>query len=248
MPDGTFLPLPQLASETFLKLWEQEVFALLLSEGKINEDVVANIRSWKHSGFSVDQSVRLEAGDRDGIQRLIQYFLRCPFSQARMIEVTDEGKVLYKTGDNRLGRFPEAASDDLLPGPKRIFQIFDPLDFLAEVTQHIPEQGEHLIRYYGWYSNKQRGQRSQAQPTPEGSAAPPRTPSAREARKRWAALIKQVYETDPLSCPKCGSEMKIIAFIEPDQGDVIEKILRHCGLWEEAPARAPPANQEPVVG
>ncbi|HIG66674.1 MAG TPA: hypothetical protein EYQ44_02420, partial [Porticoccaceae bacterium] len=22
--------------------------------------------------------------------------------------------------------------------------------FLAEVTQHIPEQGEHLIRYYGW--------------------------------------------------------------------------------------------------
>ena len=71
--------------------------------------------------------------------RLIQYFLRCPFSQARMIEVTQEGKVLYKTGDNRLGRFPEAASEDLLPDPRRNFQIFDPLDFLAEVTQHIPE-------------------------------------------------------------------------------------------------------------
>ncbi|MBM3837421.1 MAG: hypothetical protein FJ398_05590, partial [Verrucomicrobia bacterium] len=82
------------------KLWEQEVFALLLAEGKITEEVVANIRSWKHSGFSVDQSVRLEAGDRAGIQRLIQYFLRCPFSQARMIEVTNAGKVLYKTGDN----------------------------------------------------------------------------------------------------------------------------------------------------
>ena len=24
------------------------------------------------------------------------------------------------------------------------------LDFLAEVTQHIPNKGEHLIRYYGW--------------------------------------------------------------------------------------------------
>jgi len=45
--------------------------------------------------------------------------------------------------------------------------------------------------------------RARAQPpTPEGSAAPPRTPSAREARKRWAALIKQVCETDPLTCPK----------------------------------------------
>jgi len=151
----------------------------------------------------VDQSVRLEAGDRAGIQRLIQYFLRCPFSQARMIEVANAGKVLYKTGDNRLGRFPDAASDDLLAGPKRNFQIFDPLDFLAEVTQHIPEMGGHLIRYYGWYSNKKRGERARAQPpTPEGSAAPPRTPSAREARKRWAALIKQVCETDPLTCPK----------------------------------------------
>jgi len=147
--------------------------------------------------------VRLEAGDRAGIQRLIQYFLRCPFSQARMIEVANAGKVLYKTGDNRLGRFPEAASDDLLAGRSRNFQIFDPLDFLAEVTQHIPEMGGHLIRYYGWYSNKKRGERARAQPpTPEGSAAPPRTPSAREARKRWAALIKQVCETDPLTCPK----------------------------------------------
>ena len=53
----------------------------------------------------------------------------------------DAGKVLYKTVDNRLGRFPEAASDDLLPGPKRNFQIFDPLDFLAEVTQPIPYGG-----------------------------------------------------------------------------------------------------------
>ncbi len=29
LPDGTFVPLPKLAIEPFLKLWEQEVFALL---------------------------------------------------------------------------------------------------------------------------------------------------------------------------------------------------------------------------
>jgi len=110
------------------------------------------------------------------------------------------------------------------------------------------EGGKHLIRYYGWYSNKKRGQRARRpQPAPAGDAASPRAPSAQEARKGWAALIKQVYEADPLGCPKCGSEMRIIAFIERDQGDVIEKILRHCGLWEEAPARDPPA-QEPSVG
>ena len=41
-------------------------------------------------------------------------------------------------------------------------------------------------------------------------------------------------------CPKCGSEMKVIAFIERDQSEVIERILRSrdCGwtLEEEAPA------------
>jgi hypothetical protein len=56
-------------------------------------------------------------------------------------------------------------------------------------------------------------------------------------------LIKQVYEVDPLFCPKCGGEMKIISFIERRQSEVIEKILRHCGLWDETPARAPPAGE-----
>ncbi len=42
-------------------------------------------------------------------------------------------------------------------------------------------------------------------------------------------LIKRVYEVDPLACPKCGGLMKVIAFIEPPQGAVIEKILR--ALW-----------------
>ncbi len=35
--------------------------------------------------------------------------------------------------------------------------------------------------------------------------------------------------------------MKVVAFIEPPQEAVIEKILRHCGLWQE-PTRAPPAR------
>ena len=57
-------------------------------------------------------------------------------------------------------------------------------------------------------------------------------------------MLKQVYEADPLLCPKCGSEMKIIALIERHQTEVIENILRHCGLWEE---RGPPQAAKPVV-
>ena len=53
-------------------------------------------------------------------------------------------------------------------------------------------------------------------------------------------LIKRVYEIDPLACPECGGQMKVVAFIEPPQGEVIEKILRHCGLWHASSPRAPP--------
>jgi Transposase zinc-binding domain len=42
---------------------------------------------------------------------------------------------------NAVGRFPEPGDEELLAGPSRNFQIFDPLDFLAEVTQHIPGAG-----------------------------------------------------------------------------------------------------------
>ncbi len=55
-------------------------------------------------------------------------------------------------------------------------------------------------------------------------------------------LIKRVYEVDPLTCPKCGGPMKVIAFIEPPQGALIEKILRHCGLWQPSTPRPPPGD------
>jgi hypothetical protein len=107
---GQFVPLPKLANEPFLKLWEQKVFHLLVSEGKITPEVVAEMKAWKHSGSSVDQSVRLEAGDREGISRLVQYILRCPFSQARLLKVTPEGQVLYKATRSDCHRFPEPGS------------------------------------------------------------------------------------------------------------------------------------------
>ena len=53
-------------------------------------------------------------------------------------------------------------------------------------------------------------------------------------------LIKRVYEIDPLTCPHCGSQMKVVAFIEPPQEEVSEKILRYCGLWQALAPRAPP--------
>jgi len=32
-------------------------------------------------------------------------------------------------------------------------------------------------------------------------------------KQAWARLPAKIYEVDPFACPKCGSEMKVIAII-----------------------------------
>jgi hypothetical protein len=46
----------------------------------------------------------------------------------------------------------------------RNFEVFTPTDFLAAITQHIPDKGVQMVRYYGWYSNKIRGLRQRGLP------------------------------------------------------------------------------------
>jgi len=41
-------------------------------------------------------------------------------------------------------------------------------------------------------------------------------------------MIRKVYEVDPLLCPQCGTEMKVISFIEGHE--VIDRIIRHLKL------------------
>jgi len=93
------------------------------------------------------------------------------------------------------------------------------LDFLAEFTQHIPSKGAHLIRYYGYYSNKSRGMRKKAQAEQAEKAAKPSGEedacgaASTRCSETWAMLIKRVYEVDPMVCPKCGSRLQVVAFI-----------------------------------
>jgi len=43
---------------------------------------------------------------------------------------------------------------------------------------------------------------------------------------------------DSTSCPRCGGQMRIIAFIEDYK--VVKKILDHLGIYEFGKKRAPP--------
>ena len=81
-----------------------------------------------------------------------------------------------------------------------------------------------LQRYYGYYANRTRGPRE---------------------------LIRLIYAVDPLTCPKCGGQMRVIAVIQDPK--VIDKILRHlrnkgrdarAGPW----ATGPPPMADTAAG
>ena len=49
--------------------------------------------------------------------------------------------------------------------------------------------------------------------------------SDQESRSTCTRLSAQVYEVDPLTCSRCGSQMRILAVItEPEE---VRKILQH---------------------
>jgi hypothetical protein len=41
-------------------------------------------------------------------------------------------------------------------------------------------------------------------------------------------MIRKVYEVDPLVCPQCGGQMKVIAFITDYA--VVDRIINHLKL------------------
>jgi len=61
----------------------------------------------------------------------------------------------------------------------------------------------------------------------------------------WRECIKKIWEIDPLKCPHCKAEMKIISFISEPK--LVSKILEHLKLWTTpyVSERLPPTRAAP---
>jgi hypothetical protein len=251
---GTFTPLPKAQLRHLRDLFRAKVFRLLVQRKLLSPALVHKFIQWKHSGFNLFRGDPVPGTHRAELEKMAQYILRHSFAVEKMTYFPDTGRVIYHSRLN--------------PSTRRNFEVFTATDFLAAVTQHIPEKGAQTVKYYGYYSNKARGQRAKAvgraglphttaasgsalgcpgQPLPVESAMA--NPQCRNPKRipthAWRELIKRAWDVDPLLCPKCGGQMRLISLIEEDE--VIEKILRHLDLWEgpvRCPARAPPLRLE----
>jgi len=75
-------------------------------------------------------------------------------------------------------------------------KTFDALDWLAQFVTHIPNKGEQMVRYYGFYSNKSRGLCKKAGTDDQVPAWIDSDISQQAFRKNWARLIQKVYHMD----------------------------------------------------
>ncbi len=149
------------------------------------------------------------------MENLARYIIRASFSQERMSYVPEESEVFYQSKDGKKER------------------AFDTLEWLVPLLagcSHIPNKGEQMVRYYGYYSNVSRGRRQKEDQDGFLPYIIEPEEDSKEYRKSWARLIQKIYEVDPLTCPKCHGKMKILSFIEDEE--IIKKILKHLGLWD----------------
>lgn len=252
---GQWVPVPYVDAKAAELLLRHKVLSLLRKAGVIDEERIALLLSWKHSGFSVHNGVSVEPEDPGAIERLVRYVMRSPVSQQRLDFDGEMGEVRIRA---KAGADDGAAEDEL--------ERLDPDEVVARVIVQIPDPRRHLIRSYGRYANAARAKRKRdaaaagefstgsggAVATDAAMASVATKPDSAErkaARKRWANLIRHIYEADPLVCPRCGGVMKIVSFITEQRvirpGPRFGATNRHAVLGRLAP---PPAPRSPGRG
>jgi len=109
-------------------------------QGLLEPHEAEDMLTWGHGGgFSLDASVRIEASDRSGLERLIRYCARPPFALGRLHLVDGRSdQVLY-----------------ILPGPDpdgRTALRLSALEFLDRLAAILPPPRIHRHRYHGVFA------------------------------------------------------------------------------------------------
>ncbi len=185
-----------------------KVLKALLELELITEHTVDQILSQKHSGFNVWLGDTIYADESNARLFISSYIDRNPVENDK-IKIVDN-TISYQHDSTHLAK-----------------AVFDPLEFLATLSAHIPNKYEQTIRYYGYYSARTRGKR-RIVAYEDQTIILDDTDKPKSINRSWASLIKRIYEVDPLVCEKCGGMMKIIAFIT--DWSEIQKIIKNLKL------------------
>ena len=200
--DGTFTQFTEINLKAIEDRFAELVLGTFAKQELITDDVMSQILSQTHTGFSVWVGDPFQ--DEGSEKFVARYVERGPLSLEKL--TLQDDIVTYTTKDGTAHEF-------------------DAVEFLATLSAHIPKPYESITRYYGWYSCRNRGERKKLVPqqTIEDIHELTCKPSS-----SWARCIKQIYELDPLECPKCKSQMRILAFVHDPLE--IKNIMKSQGI------------------
>jgi len=127
--DGSFIPVEGTPDpETVAQLFRHKVLRMLLDEGAIEETVVQNLLAWPHTGFGTHVSRAIPVDETTpGV--VARYIARPPITPERMLGEVNQDQIICR-------------SDAVHPRRQASFRVIDPLDFLAEMSAHIPDAHE----------------------------------------------------------------------------------------------------------
>ena len=70
---GMFRAAPRFETKQFEVVFRHKVFKVLLSKGKITQDLVNILMSWRHSDFNVFCGTRIQPGEEEAIENLARH-------------------------------------------------------------------------------------------------------------------------------------------------------------------------------
>jgi hypothetical protein len=231
--DGTYVPLPVPEPAVLEEAWRRSVLAEFVRREWLEEEAVAGMLAWPHSGFGAYLGPRIE--EREALLRVARYSARAPVAESRLRYDAERAEVELVA--------------DRVDGPYAGVHRMPALEFLARWVDHVPERYEVRVRYAGAYATRRRvwwRRRGVELAATAPVATPPPKPSGewpalKARRRRWSELLRLVFQVDVEVCPRCGGEARIVGFVTESQ--VVRRILSHlerrgvearAGPWEDA--------------
>jgi hypothetical protein len=98
------------------------------------------------------------------------------------------------------------------------------------MRSHVPDKGEQMVLYYGYYSDVFRGKRNRENQDGLIPCILEADVSKGRCQKNWARLIRKIYEVDPLVCLECNGQTRIT-------GSQTTKLPLHHGCASLCPHR-----------
>ena len=152
--NGMFYVAPRVSTTPLEQLFRVRVIQMLVEEELLAPEMARKLLGWKHSGFSVHNGKPLRRDDADGLERVAQYIIRNPFSDLpAMLRLLAQASIALQAGQKMAYNAENGTviyRSRMHAKTKRNFEIFAAEEFIAAITQHIPDKGFQMVRYYGW--------------------------------------------------------------------------------------------------